>query len=317
MRSGTPRGIALVLVLWVLTLLTIIAVGLTQTQRTETALVENQIGGARLRALSDAAIAYTMLSFLAPATTVQNTLGGDAEGADIQGPWLPNGAPRLWRFQGQAVSISVYNEASRIDLNQAQPELLGALMRAVGVGDDDAMRLADAIADWRDEDDLRLLNGAEDPDYRDAGRPVGAKDAPFETVEELQQVLGISPELYRRLAPELTVYTTREPDPNFASPAVLAALENISIEEAGLRVQQRDSPLFADSQGPSAVNRGGPLYRVQIREQTVRGAGRSLEALVELAPAQQPPYIVRWRRFGRFVAPPASDIDQEAVEARR
>jgi general secretion pathway protein K len=306
----------LVLVLWVLTLLTIIAVGLTQTQRTETALVENQLGGARFRALSDAAIAYTVLSFLAPPG--QNTLELGSQEPGAQGPWLPNGAPRLWQFQGQAVSISVFNEASRISLNQADPELLAALMRAVGVGDDDSMRIADAIADWRDEDDLRLLNGAEDADYRDAGRPLGAKDAPFVAVEELQQVLGVEPDLYQRLAPEVTVDTTKKkPDPNFASPAVLAALDNIPLDEAELRVQERDAPLFADSQGASAVNRGGPLYRIQIREQTARGAGRSVEALVEIAPAQDPPYIVHWRRFGRFVAPPISSVGQEADEARR
>jgi len=304
-----------VLVLWVLTLLTIIALGLTQTQRTETALVENQIGGARFRALSDAALAYTVLSFLAPPGQNALELGSREPGA--RGPWLPNGVPRLWQFQGQAVSISVYNEGSRISLNQADPQLLASLMRAVGVGDDDSMRIADAIADWRDEDDLRLLNGAEDADYRDAGRPLGAKDAPFNTVEELQQVLGVDRALYQRLAPEVTVDTTKkQPDRNFASPAVLAALDNISLDEAELRVQERDAPLFADSQGASAVDRGGPLYRIQIREQTARGPGRNVEALVELAPAQHPPYIVHWRRFGRFVAPPVSNVGRESDEAR-
>jgi general secretion pathway protein K len=54
-KRGRPKGIALILVLWVLTLLTIMAVGLTQTQRTETALLENQVGGARFCAAADAA----------------------------------------------------------------------------------------------------------------------------------------------------------------------------------------------------------------------------------------------------------------------
>jgi general secretion pathway protein K len=47
--------------------------------------------------------------------------------------------------------------------------------------------LVDAILDWRDEDDLHLVNGAEDPDYKAAGLPYGAKDGPFDSLEELQQ----------------------------------------------------------------------------------------------------------------------------------
>ncbi|MGE5154142.1 MAG: general secretion pathway protein GspK [Bdellovibrio bacteriovorus] len=316
MKPSRPRGIALVLVLWVLTLLTVMALGMTLTQRTETALLENQIGGARFRATADAAIAFTILSFLSPAN--EEGPGTNAADPEVSQPWIPNGAPRAWQFNGESVSIAVFNEASRINLNQADPQLLAALMQAVGVEDQDALRLADAIADWRDEDDLRLLNGAEDGDYEDAGRALGAKDAPFETVEELQQVLGMSPILYQRLAPELTVDSQgATPDPRFASPLVIAALEGIPLEEAEQRVQERDSPLFADSQGSRAVDRGGPLYRIQIRELTGGPGGRGLEALVELMPGQQPPYLVRWRRYGRPNAPPFSDVDLESAQDRR
>jgi general secretion pathway protein K len=314
----TPRptqGIALVLVLWVLTLLTVMALGMTQTQRTETALVDNQIGGARFRATADAAIAYTMWSFLMPAN---DDAGTDAAEAATSLPWIPNGAPRTWVFNGQPVTIAVFNESSRINLNQADPQLLAALMRLLGVEEEDAARLADAIADWRDEDDLKLLNGAEDADYEAAGRPLGAKDAPFATVEELQQVLGMDPLLYLRLAPELTVEAeAASPDPKFASSAVIAALEGISLEDAELRVQERDSPVLEGAQGPRAVDRGGPLYRIQVREQAAGAGGRGLEALVELAPGQESPYRVRWRRYGRAFAPPFSDAGTGSPEDRR
>ena len=59
-----------------------------------------------------------------------------------------------------------------------------------------AAALVDAIVDFRDEDDLHCLQGAEDRDYADAGLPRGAKDAAFEAVEELQQVLGMTREIY-------------------------------------------------------------------------------------------------------------------------
>lgn len=312
MKPRPTDGIALVLVLWVLTLLTVMALGMTQTQRTETALVDNQIGGARFRATADAAIAFTVLSFLTPER--EEYLGRADEASGSLGPWVPNGAPRPWRFDGQAVTIAVFNEASRIDLNQADPRLLASLLRTVGVAEEDAAGLADAIADWRDEDDLRLLNGAEDGDYRDAGRPLGAKDGPFATVEELRQVLGIDSTLYGRLAPELTVDSQAEsPDTQFVSPVVLAALEAIPLEEAELRVLERDRPLFADGQRPRTANRGGPAYRIQVREQSGGVAGRGLEALVELLPGQQPPYGVRWRRFGQLTGPSFSVAEQGPI----
>lgn len=300
------RGIALILVLWVLTLLTVMAVGMTAAQRTETALTENQIGDARFRALADAAIAYAMYSFLLPAEDSLAT-SPDLEGMEPS-PWIPNGAARSWTFAGDRVSITVSNEQSRISLNHAQPDLLAALMIALGVSEEDAAGLGDAISDWRDEDDLRLLNGAEDDEYADAGRAPGAKDAPFMAVEELQQVLGITRELYRRLAPELTVDVQGDSvDQAFASAPVLAALQGILLEEAELQVQERDSPILTGTQGPQAVNRGGPLYRIGIKEQGDGANSRGMEALVELAAGSQPPYLVHWRRFGLVDALPPED----------
>ena len=128
----------------------------------------------------------------------------------------------------------------------------------------------------------------------------------------------MEPILYQRLAPELTVDAEGgSPNTQFASPTVLAALEGIPLEDAQLRVQERDSPLFEGSQGPRAIDRGGPLYRIQVKEQGGGRGGRSLEALVELLSGQQPPYRVRWRRFAQVSAPPLAEIDQGLGQDRR
>ncbi|WP_295390133.1 type II secretion system protein GspK [uncultured Thiodictyon sp.] len=300
-RRGARRGIALVLVLWVLTLLTVMAVGMTAAQRTETALTENVIADARFRALAEAAIVYTVGTFLTPTQIVggglgsAQTPGGGVDTAD----WLPNGAPRTWVFDGNQLSIAVSNEQSRINLNQATAPVLSALLVALGVGEEESLAIADAILDWRDPDDLKLLNGAEDPDYAAAGRALGAKDAPFVAVEELQQVLGVSRAIYQRLAPEVTVDTEGDQvDQSFASAAVLAALQGIALDAAQLQVQDRDAQA-----SPGAGGRGGPLYRIQVREQGSVGTVRAMEALVD---TQHPANPVRWRRFGLVAGlPPA------------
>ena len=77
----------------------------------------------------------------------------------------------------------------------------------MGVDPAKAQSLADAIADFRDADNLPRLRGAEEAQYRDAGLVWGPKNAPFQTVGELQQILGMTAEIYRRVAPDLSVYS--------------------------------------------------------------------------------------------------------------
>ena len=98
--------------------------------------------------------------------------------------------------------------------------------QALGEPRDAASRIAGTIADWRDPDALtQPAGGAEDADYSAAGLAWGAKDAPFETVTELQQVLGMRPALFAAAAPYLTVYSgSAMPDAYSADDLVLRAM---------------------------------------------------------------------------------------------
>ena len=64
-----------------------------------------------------------------------------------------------------------------------------------------AQRTLEAILDWRDADDLKRPNGAEAPDYQAAGSKYVPTNSPFESVGELQRVLGVTPALMARIAP--------------------------------------------------------------------------------------------------------------------
>ncbi len=289
-KKDMEQGIALMLVLWVITLLTIIAVGLTTTQRTETALAANQVFGATFRAQADAAINFMALNLL---TQPPVEALADKDSMESQGFWLPDGQPRLWRWGEQALEIRVINEASLIDLNMADPGLLMALMKAAGVQEPE--NLVDAILDWRDPDDLHLVNGAEDEQYAAAGLPYGAKDGPFDSVEELGQVMGFDRELYQALAPALTVTSGQaSPAVEFAPPLVQAALQGIGLEELEERLAQETEILGESS---TVAGRGGPLYRIQVRWQAPGEGYRSMEALTKIELGSQPPVQVLWRRY--------------------
>jgi general secretion pathway protein K len=145
---------------------------------------------------------------------------------DPRRQWLPDGRDYPWAFGDAELTIRVTDESGKVDLNQADATLLAALFTLLGGEQADAERVAGAILDWRDSDPLtQPSGGAEDPDYASAGRAHGAKDAQFESVAEVEQVLGMTPELYAKVEPYLTVFSGRgAPDPAFAAAEVLRAM---------------------------------------------------------------------------------------------
>jgi len=283
------RGIALMLVLWIIVLLTIIAIALTTSQRTESTLAANQLASSKFRALSDAAINYAALHLM-----TSPPLENDE---DTEALWLPDAQPRILRFAGIELEITIVNEASLIDLNVADRALLAGLLNAVGIDAEEADPLLDAILDWRDEDDLHLLNGAEDPDYEEAGLPHGAKDGPFDSVEELRQVLGFDQALFHALAPALTVSSGQSRVIAEHAPALVqAALEGITLEEMEQRLEEEaNADIVGDELLP--LNRGGPLYRIRVTGKTADGARRNMEALVKIQRNARPPVTFMWRRY--------------------
>ena len=300
-RAWPQRGIALVLVLWVIALLTVMALGLTTAQRTESALTRNQLDGARFRAMAEAAINLTVLNLLSTPMDV----------AEPESVWVPDGVPRPLAFDGRQLTVTLFNEASRLDLNTATRDQLATLIELAqgdaGLDANQRDALADAIIDWRDADDLTQLNGAEDGEYEAAGFPYGARDGPFESVEELREVLGMTRALYQRLAPDLSVDNrTGRVDQRFASAAVLAALQGLSLEDAQRYVEERAAPVVPGAEQAAPVDRGGPLYRIRVTLADEAGAGRSMEALVEVQRGRTPPFEVRWRRYGLIQETPAA-----------
>ncbi|MEY6432703.1 type II secretion system protein GspK [Thioalkalicoccus limnaeus] len=294
-RSGRIRGIALVLVLWVIALLTVMALGLTATQRTETSLTRNHVDTVRFRALAEAAVHYALLHLSAPVPVEWR------QSSEI---WAADGWPRTWIFAGETLEVRVFHEASRIDLNHASGERLEALLHALDIPPDEATALANRILDWRDPDDLRRLDGAEDSDYEAAGRPYGSKDGPFSSVAELQQILGMTPPLYRAIEPAVTVdIGSDQVDEELASALVLAALQGLSLEEAEERLRLRDEQLLGEAETLGAVARGGPLLRIRVDWIRDGRGTQAMETLVMAQPGASPPFRTRWQRYGLAARP--------------
>ncbi|WP_058835563.1 general secretion pathway protein GspK [Luteimonas abyssi] len=258
------RGAALLLVLWVIALLAALVGGFALTAR-----LEQLQGGVLARGAVGAELARA---------------GLEVAVARVQDPfperrWSPDGRDYAWRFAGSELTLRIVDESGKVDLNAAQPPLLAALFRTAGAAPADAERLAGAVLDWRDADDLvQPAGGAEDPQYAAAGLPYGAKDAPFETIGELQQILGMTPALYAAVAPYVTVYTGQpSPDPRFAAAPVLEAM---GIDPAPVLEQRQPLPGMPDP--AAALGSGTGTYSIESRARMSDGREAVLQAVVRV-----------------------------------
>ncbi|CAG1011568.1 hypothetical protein BURK2_04302 [Burkholderiales bacterium] len=300
-RARQQRGIALVLVLWVTALLTVIGGGFAYSMRTEALVAQNSIALARARAAADGAVYRGIYQASRP----QNTLEA----------WRRNGQVYEFAHGGVALRVSILDESGKIDLNTvAEPLLLNVLQRLGGIGAEEAARLVDAIVDWRDGDDLRRPAGAEEGDYRAAGRNYKPSNAPFESIEDLQRVLGMTPALYARLAPHLTVHS-RQSGVNalYASPELLRSLPGATEEQVAAYVAQRQSALASGTPVPpfpaAAAFAAGDSAAFMVRAEA-RGAEGVIfvrEAVARLTGnLRQPPVFMIWREASAKTARPES-----------
>ena len=307
-RYRHSRGIALITVLWVLVLLSLIAAGFSRSTRTDVGLARNRVENAKAEALAEAGVNLAVLKLLS---------GVPAE------RWRADGSVYGWRFGGGEILIEVRDEGGKIDLNAAPPELLAALFSAAGLAPDEATALADAVADYRDPDDFRRTSGAEDDDYESAELGYGAKDAPFELIEELQQVIGMPGDLYSEVAEAVTVYTRRpQPQEALAPPLVGAALEGTQgLEpdpEASPEAEAPEQDILAGDEADEGAEEteAGPLpvliseasevplsssgvVALHVEALSDGGGVFVRDTVVRLLPGRERPYLVLAWRLGQ------------------
>lgn len=276
------RGAALVLVLWVVALLTTTIAAFALTARVEhlQGRVTGDLAGGEQ--IAHAGIDYALSRMRATPT---------------QPSWHADGRPYRWQFDGRTVELRIVDETGKVDLNKADLNLLQGLLRALNVVPDKAARLAGAIVDWRDVDSLlQVSGGAETADYQTAGLPYGAKNAPFDSISELQRVLGMEPALYAQLAPLVTVYGSGRPSPRFAAVPVLTAMGM----DAALIVAQRERGDGSPGMGETSPMGGDTgTYSVESKVQLVAERQAVTRAVVRLNPgamAGAPYTVLQWEQ---------------------
>ncbi|NJD57154.1 MAG: general secretion pathway protein GspK [Nitrospirae bacterium] len=185
------HGIALMMVLWVLVLLSIISMNFLASTRWGSASVRNF--------KEDTQAYYLALSGFQEAVnylTADKDLSVDF--LDGEGTfWIDSETPPITgkhTTEDGEYEIRISDENGRININFATEDRLAKLFSYCGVKQEDLNVVIDSIMDWKDPDSEHHLSGAEDDYYEALPEPYKAKNSIFDVPEELALVKGMKPE---------------------------------------------------------------------------------------------------------------------------
>ena len=226
-RLADERGFALVIVMWLFTVLFVLGTEFAGSMRQDATATKNFADETQSYYLATAAANLTFYrAFLdrdrggqgqtvgqagqagkvgqtgkagqqAPKPSMQGLNQDDGPLVSRDGQWHE---VELW---GAPVMVRVTDEGGKIPINFGDGEydakLYPLLLQVLGnmnVPSDTAAAIADAIIDWQDDDDEHRVNGAESDYYMGLSTPYPAKNKRLDSLEELLFVKGVTPELY-------------------------------------------------------------------------------------------------------------------------
>lgn len=182
------RGAALLVVLWIFIFLSVIAFDFSAAVRDEAAAAHRYGDETQGYYLAVAGFERGLFDFLQQNTTRPGQQ--NQAGTDLFDNW------REQTFGNGLYRARLVDEGGKINLNRADENLLRRVLTNLGVEEPLRGILVDSIMDWRDPDDLHRINGAESDYYQSLPVAYSAKNGPFDTVEDLLWVRGVTTALF-------------------------------------------------------------------------------------------------------------------------
>ncbi len=286
------KGIALIVVLWMMAIMTLIALVFSQGVRTDVLLSGHFTNQVKATSLAEEGIwrAVMMLLDKAPVNTLQEKLRLD-------------GSPYELSVEQGQLRVSLQSESALIDLNRATDELLLNLLETTMGDIDQASAIVAAILDWRDADSLTRLSGAEDNEYAIMGVEYGARDGMINSVDELRRIRGVSQELFEKLLPMVTIFSGQTRIAVQVAPReVLLSLPDMTPGLVDNILAERASdpnyaimPMLPARARKYAGAVQSKYIRISSRAE-VNGTAAGITAVILLKPGvRQPVTVISWR----------------------
>ena len=183
------RGVALLVVLWIFIFLLVVAFDFSTSVREEATAAHRYSDETQGYYIALAGFERGVYEFLQQSTG-RDALGTQKKADIFDGDWNEEA------LGGGAFRVRWVDEGGKININRADEETLRRVFTNLGVEEPTKAVLVDSIMDWRDPDDLHRTSGAENEYYRSLNPSYTAKNGPFDTVEDLLWVRGMTPELF-------------------------------------------------------------------------------------------------------------------------
>jgi general secretion pathway protein K len=306
------RGAALLAVLLLVAVTGAIAAAAMEGLRLSRALAANSTALDQARALADGVEQLALL-------TLDDRIAESPERTTLEGGW--NGAVRRVPMPGGALAeMRVRDGGNCFNLNsvvEGMPQtalvrraagvsqFIG-LMMALGTGEAEARRIAEAAADWVDSDSAPGPAGAEDEAYAAGPSPYRTGNTLFADPGEARALAGMSPDLYARLRPWLCALPVSDLSPlniNTLTPDQAPLLAMLAPGQLGVEQARR-----VIAARPS----GGWASQIEFwRLDAMRGLAVPLDAQL------QPQLRTRWFALDLRVEVSDSEFSESAlVDAR-
>jgi len=198
---GQQDGIALLVVLWVMAILSVIVGQFCYSMRTGINITRNFKDSSKAYYLARAGIQQALFHLL-----VLDKSDGDVTETENRLLWRVNADnPPIVLAEG-SFSVRIGNVSGRININMANGELLELMLSGIAMDDESRKIIVDSIQDWRDADDFHRLNGAENSYYQFLPEPYSCRNSPFLSIEDLLLVRGMTGEIFSAIQGVVTVY---------------------------------------------------------------------------------------------------------------
>lgn len=266
------NGIALLIVLWVLTILMVIVFSFSFMTRTETLSTASFKGDLERKFIAEGAMERAIMELFYRNVYKNQTV--ELEGLEV---WQVDGTPYTGELGLGTYTVSIVDESGKVDINFASELLLKNLFLNMGISEEETDTIVDSIMDWKDRDDLHRLHGAESDYYQSLQNPYKAKNARFDSLEELLLVKGMSADILygnkerKGIIDFLTVHARKNRiNINAAPMEVLMAIPNMTPELAESIISSRQTVQTAGATNIQSVL--GENYGLMSRYVTTAGS---------------------------------------------
>ncbi len=236
----TERGVALVIVLWIVVMLSLLIGGFAFTMHVETQVAS--FGRKELRAEMLARSGVELVR-----QTLHSRTPWEKQCEALNQSWCVNELYTDHELGDGKFNVKVIDEESLLPINRLSDSRLRLLFQLLEVDPTLVDTVTDSIQDWITGTPAARLNGAKSDYYLTLNPPYRCKNGPIYRVQELLMIRGVTREIYygtpeKPGLKDLVSPYTQQVNVNTATPLVLQVI--LRMDETSLKplLQRRDGP---------------------------------------------------------------------------